>query len=197
MPVHGGPFGPDGCRGDLGAGAAVALSGAAAATELGNHSNSITASILLLLTRLSSSSASSGAAAAAAAALAGVRARQLRLQPAACRPLPAPSPSHSTGTSPAAPHRGGKKGERELREVHCRGIPDNPGKSCGAARKLPVMDVVCAWCVFACECLLLVFRLAPSNSSVMTIQGKHVFRLMFPISAILSLSLSSTQIHKE
>lgn len=74
---------PDGCWG-LDAGAAVALSGAAA-TELSNHSNSITASILLLLTRLSSSSASSGAA-AAAAALAGARARQPRLQPAACHP---------------------------------------------------------------------------------------------------------------
>lgn len=98
-----GPFDHEGYRGDLGARAAVALSGAAAGAELGNHSNSITASILLLLTRLSSSSASSGAA---AAALAGARAQQPRLQPAACRPLPALSPSHSTATVPAALHGG-------------------------------------------------------------------------------------------
>lgn len=107
VPVHQGLCGCGGYRGDLGAGAAVALSRAAAATEWGNHGNSITASILLLLTRLSSSSASPGAAAAAAAAavLAGARAQQPRLQPAAC-----PSP---TCTVTPAPHRhrprGGEK----------------------------------------------------------------------------------------
>lgn len=107
------------------------------------------------------------------------------------------SPGCSQLLAAPAPGTRCSRGHRELRELHCRGTPDSPGKSCGAARKLPGMDVLCACRVFACECCLRVSRLAPSSSRAMTIPGEHVFRLMFPISAMLSLSVSSTQIHKE
>lgn len=157
MPVHPGPFG--GCRGgELGAGAAVAPSSSAPpswvtiATASPPASSSSSSLALLLLSIIRSSSSSSPGSSQSPAAEAAAS----RLPSPTCTVTP-PQHRHRPRCSPT----GAGIGERELREVHCRGIPDNPGKSHGAACKVPVIAVVCACCVFACECLLLVFPALP------------------------------------
>lgn len=162
------PFHPFGCRGVQGAGAAVAPSGAAT-VELSNHSNSIIASILLLLTRSPPPQ----------------HHQEQQQQPwqepepgsRGCSQPPARPYLHrhpTTAPAPLLPSGGRNRGEgaEGSRTTQVRACWQTPHDRCA----------VCLLCV----CVrVFVASFSASNGSVMTIQGKHVFRLLFPISAIL------------